>query len=143
MTKKEAIKNFVAYLRNHNVKYHEDLDNGCIRFTMRYTSENSPEGHVESCIWFYATDSAEVRVYYNAAGADICKKSRCCDGLLRVLNYINARVFLSCEDPYGLYAPHMLYTPRIYLTEDGCYDITITTIVNYDFWKVAPIETCD
>ena len=37
----------------------------------------------------------------------------------------------------------MLYTPRMYLTVDGFYDITITTIINYDFWEVAPIETAD
>lgn len=59
------------------------------------------------------------------------------------MNYINARVFLSCGDAYGLYEPHMLYTPRMYLTVDDCYDLTITTIVNYDFWEVAPVETLD
>ena len=37
----------------------------------------------------------------------------------------------------------MLYTPRMYLTVDGFYDIAITTIINYDFWEVAPIETAD
>lgn len=59
------------------------------------------------------------------------------------MNYINARVFLSCGGAYGLYEPHMLYTPRMYLTVDDCYDLTITTIVNYDFWEVAPVETLD
>lgn len=37
----------------------------------------------------------------------------------------------------------MLYTPRMYLTVDGFYDITITTIINFDFWENAPIETAD
>ena len=37
----------------------------------------------------------------------------------------------------------MLYTPRMYLTVNGFYDIAITTIINYDFWEVAPIETAD
>ena len=37
----------------------------------------------------------------------------------------------------------MIYTPRMYLTVDGFCDITITTIINYDFWEIAPIETAD
>lgn len=41
---------------------------------MEYMAENSPEKYVESCVWFYK-DDAEVRVYYNQAGADICKAS--------------------------------------------------------------------
>ena len=36
-----------------------------------------------------------------------------------------------------------LYTPRIYLTADGCFDITITTIIPYDFFGLAPLETLD
>lgn len=44
---------------------------------------------------------------------------------------------------YGLYEPHMLYNPRIYVTEDGCFDIMITTIINYDSWETAPGETAD
>ena len=29
------------------------------------------------------------------------------------------------------------------ITTNDFYDITITTIINYDFWEVAPIETAD
>ena len=36
-----------------------------------------------------------------------------------------------------------LYTPRIYLTADGRFDITITTIIPYDFFGLAPLETLD
>ena len=42
-----------------------------------------------------------------------------------------------------VYKRQIPYTPRIYLTEDDCYDITITTIINYDFYEVAPVETVD
>lgn len=97
---------------------------------------------IESCIWFY-NDCAEVRAYYSALGAEICRESEYRGELLYVLNYINAAVFLSCGNGGGIYEPHMLYTPRIYMTEDGCFDITITTIINYDFWEVAPVETED
>ncbi len=29
------------------------------------------------------------------------------------------------------------------MTEDECFDITITTFINYDFYEVAPLETED
>lgn len=143
MTRIEAIRNFINYMKNHNIPIIMDNDDGCVRFTMQYIADNAPDGYVESCIWFY-NDNAELRVYFNATGAEICKNSDHRDSLLHLLNYINARVFLSCGDAYGLYEPHMLYTPRMYLTVDGYFDLTITTIINYDCWgEVAPIETLD
>ena len=39
--------------------------------------------------------------------------------------------------------PSCLYTPRIYLTEDGGYDITLTSVIPYDFYELAPLETED
>ena len=62
---------------------------------------------------------------------------------MRVINFINARVYLACGALNGLYEPHTLYTPRMYVTEEGYFDITVTTIINYDFVEVAPIETFD
>ncbi len=143
MTQREALKNFTGYMKSHNIPYVKDEDDGCPQYTMQYRADNAPDGYVESCIWFYEKDNAEVRVYYNATGAEICKNSEYRDVLLQLLNYINARVFLSDRNAYGLYEPHMLYTPRMCMTVDGYYDLTITTIVNYDFWEVAPIETLD
>ncbi len=29
------------------------------------------------------------------------------------------------------------------MTEDGCFDITLTTIICNDFYEVAPLETED
>ncbi len=143
MTKKEAIKNFTDYLKLHHIPHVTDIDNGCLRFTMVYDAENAPNHSVESCIWFYDDDIAEARCYYTDMGATICKNSKHNDSLLRLLNFINARVFLNSGDGYGLYDPHMLYNPRIYVTEDGCFDITVTTIINYDFWEITPVETAD
>ncbi len=102
MTQKDSRKNFVAYMKSHNIPFIEDSDDGFKRYTMRYREDNVPDGDVESCIWFYE-DITEVRVYYNAAGAEICRNSKYIDRLLQLLNYINARVFLSCGDTYGLY----------------------------------------
>lgn len=140
--KQFVIKNFKEYLMRNQIPYESSVDAGIRQITMTYTVENAPNQRVEGCIWWYG-DGAEARVYYDSMGADICRKSEYKAELLRLLNFINARVFLSCGDASGLYKPQLLYTPRIYLTEDGCGDITITTMINYDFWKVAPVETAD
>lgn len=95
MTRKEAIKNFTDYLKQHNISHVTDIDNGCQRYTMIYSAENAPNYCVESCIWFYDHDVAEARCYYTAMGAALCKNSEYKDGLLRLLNFINARVFLN------------------------------------------------
>lgn len=74
MTKADAVKRFTTYLKSHNIRHVKDFENGTVRYTMEYMAENAPEKYVESCVWFYK-DDAEVRVYYNQAGADICKAS--------------------------------------------------------------------
>ncbi len=142
MNRQQAIKSFGEYLRSHFIRHVVGTDDNSPRFTMVYPSPDSPGGCVEGCIWFYE-DDAEVRCYYSQAGADKCRESANQQDLLELLNFINARVFLSCGSPEGLYEPHMLYTPRIYRTADGLFDISATTIINYDFWQLAPVETAD
>jgi hypothetical protein len=63
----------------------------------------------------------------------------------RLLNYINAEVWPFTHDGLGgeLYAPHHLQTPRFYITEDGNYDLTATTVIDYDHFEMAPLETED
>lgn len=143
-TKQKVVKKLIDYLKSYNIRYVSAFDNGCMQIIMVYTVGNAPGKCIEACIWFY-DDDMEARVYYSALGAEICRESEHIDEILRLLNFINARVFLSCFDGIGdsLYKPSMLYTPRIYLTEDGCGDITITTIINYDFYELAPVETAD
>lgn len=138
----KALKYLERYLENHNIRYARSKGNGCIQVAMIYAENNAPRGYVESNIWFYENDYAEARCYYNAAAA-ICRNGNHRNDLLRLLNFINARAFLSCGAPYGMYEPRMLYNPRIYLTEDDGYDIAITTVINYDFWELAPLETND
>lgn len=43
----------------------------------------------------------------------------------------------------ALYKPSCLYTSRIYLTEDDGCDITLTTVIPYDFYELPPLETED
>ena len=42
-----------------------------------------------------------------------------------------------------LYSAHHLQTPRIYITEDEYYDITATTVIDYDHYEMAPLEAED
>ena len=143
MTGNDAIKKLDAYLKNYNIYHQKDFDQGCRRFTMVYDSPASPGGFVESCIWFFPRDHAEVGVYYNEEGAEICKASENRDDLMWLINYINGYVFLKCQDPNGMYGPSTLYTPRLFMSCDGGYDIVIKTMINYDFWELANIETLD
>lgn len=131
------------YLKECNIEYHACIEGGRPMLTIVYRVDNAPGYCVESCIYFYEKE-AEVGVYYSTLGAEICRKSAYRDGLFRVLNFINAKVFLACCDGCdgALYEPRMLYTPRICMTEDS-YDIVITTIIPYDFWEIALLETAD
>lgn len=138
----DAIRSFGLYLKRNHIRCQKSIDLGVPQITMVFDAENTPGGFVESCIWWY-DDVAEVRTYYNESGMEICKESNYRNELMRLLNYINSQVFLNCGENHGLYKSAMLYTPRIYMTEDGFYDIAITTIVKYDFMEVAQLETAD
>lgn len=88
----------------------------------------------------------EIRTYYTEMGSNICKEHK--ENLVnvyRLMNYLNARIWPTTNDGCGgsFYKPYYLYTPRFYITEDDCYDITMTYIVPYDFYEVAPLETED
>ncbi len=145
MNSYKSKKLIVDYLHSHNIRFTENLDNTVPRITMVFTGYDSCPGKIiESCIWFYE-DDMEARIYYSELGAKICKESTHIEGLMRLFNFIHARVFPCTSDGMGgsLYAPHHLYTPSIYVTEDDCYDITLTTFINNDFFEVAPLETED
>lgn len=145
MNKVEAKNKFTAYLRRNNIPFKEDFDNGVSRITMVYKRcNNCPDNILESCVWFYENEM-ETRAYYDETASSWCKKSDYIDGLMRLLNFVNAKVWPCTADgmSYVLYKPHHLYTPRLYMTEDGYSDITMTTIVPYDFYEVAPLETED
>ena len=132
MKRQEAIRVLTGRLRSSRVRHSAGFDSGQMQITMGFNAVYAPDHRIESCIWFYE-DTMEARCYYSSLGAELCRKSRHIDALLRLLNFINARVFPSCRGSgYMLYSPHILYTPRIYLTADGCFDITITTIIPYD-----------
>ena len=132
-----------SYLKSLAIPYKKDIDLGVTKITFIFLCENAPGGFTEGCIWFFDV-AAEARVYYNEMGSDICRKSEYRQELLRLLNFINARVFMELSDGGNRwYDPRILHTPRIYLTEDDGYDICITTMINYGFWRTAEVETND
>lgn len=145
MNKFQAKLKFKEYLNSHFIGYHEDSDNDTDRLTMVYKGyDNVPNKIIESCIFFFS-DYMEVRVYYSETGREWCEKSHCLSEFMRLLNYINATVWARGLDGVGgmIYETSYLYTTRLYMTEDGCHDITMTSIVPYDFYEIAPLETED
>lgn len=140
-----AKRHIENYLKARNIRFITDIDNGTPRINILYTQcDFCPDKLLEGCIWFYK-DAMEVRVYYDQTAADWCRKSNHIPELMRLLNYINARVWPRTTDGMGnaLYMPSCLYTSRIYLTEDDGYDITLTSMISYDFFELAPLESED
>lgn len=145
MKKNEAVRKLSLYLKSHNIGCQKGFDDdGVMYFLMEFIAENAPGKSVESSIWFHR-NVMEVRAYYNETGARFCQEGERIDELLQVLNFLNARVFLAnCDGADNtFYRPSMLYTPRFYLTADGCHNICMTTIIPYDFYELAPLETED
>lgn len=141
----EAQHHIENYLKAYNIRYIKDVDSGMPCMNILYTNcALCPDGMLEGCIWFFK-DLMEVRTYFNQNAAEWCRTSSHIPELMRLLNFINASVWPSITDGMGnaLYTPSCLYTPRIYMTEDDCYDITLTFVIPYDFYELAPLETED
>ena len=145
MTKIEAQAHIQQYLKVHNLQHVKRVNRDIPSVNIVYTNcDLCPDRMLEGCIWFYK-DAMEVRTYFNQNAAQWCRTSSHIPELMRLLNFINARVWPRISDGMGnaLYMPSRLHTPRIYLTEDGGYDITLTSIISYDVYELAPLETED
>ena len=145
MTNLQAKAKMKEYLSAHFIKYREDIDSGVSRYTILFEGYDScPDRVLEACIWFYS-DAMECRVYYDCNASNWCRESEHRDELMRLLNYCNARVWPCTDDGMNgaLYHPNYLYTPRFYITEDGAFDITMTSMIPLDFYEMAQLETED
>ena len=146
MKKIHAQTRLNQYLKTHFIEFEVDFNDGTPRYTMHFRGyDSAPNKEIETCVWFY-DEEMEVRTYYTHVVADWCKDHHNnLPVLMRLFNYINAVVWLKSADGAGgaLYKPHHLHTPRIYITEDDCFDITLATVICYDFYEVAPLETED
>lgn len=145
MTDIEAYDKISYYLRSHFIEFHEKVNENAKQLTIVYTGyRNCPNSVIESSI-FFDVNCLECRVYYTELGSFICKNSFNKVDLYRLLNYINANIWPCSYDGCNgsLYQPTHLYTPRFHVTEDEYYDITATSIIPYDFYEIAPLETED
>lgn len=87
----------------------------------------------------------EVRVYYSKLGAEICQKSKHLSELYRLLNYINARLWVRVSDGLegALYQSQYLISPRFYVTEDEMHDITAKMLIPYTHFELDTLEMED
>lgn len=142
---KEAMSNFTAYLKSHNIYFETDSTEGTPRITMLFKNcEMCPSEICEGCIYFYE-DGMEARVYYSETGSKICKESDNVPDLCRLLNYMQARVWPRVQDGAEgtLYKSQYLFSPRFYVTEDGMSDITATMLIPYTHFEMDELETED
>lgn len=86
MKRQEAIRVLTGRLRSSRVRHSAGFDSGQMQITMGFNAVYAPDHRIESCIWFYE-DTMEARCYYSSLGAELCRKSRHIDALLRLLNF--------------------------------------------------------
>lgn len=146
MTKKQAKAKFILYLKERNINFLERLSDGksCIFMVFR-GYERCPDKALECSIFFYDT-YMEARVYYTAnASKWISEKANELSNLYRVLNYIQANVWPFVHDNIGgrLYSSPLLNGFRLYITEDGNYDLTTTILINYNAFEFSTLEIAD
>lgn len=146
--KRKSIKNMseiISYLKLHNLYFKTDQADGIPRITMVFKNcDRCPNYITEGCIWFYE-EFMEVRVYYSKLGAEICQKSEYLSELYRLLNYINARLWVRVSDGLedALYQSQYLISTRFYVTEDEMQDITATMLIPYTHFELDMLEMND
>lgn len=146
LNRTEARRKMTTYLKERNIKFFEHLHDGDSSIVMAFEGYTTcPDKVLECSVDFFDT-CIESRVYFTEnASSWIKERSKELSEIYRLLNFINARIWPFSYDGIGgeLYAPHHLQTPRIYITEDGYYDLTATTVIDYDHYEMAPLETED
>lgn len=146
--KRKSIKimsEVTSYLKLHNLCFETEQIEGIPRITMVFKNcDRCPDYITEGCIWFYE-DFMEVRVYYSKLGAEICQKSKYLPELYRLMNYINARLWVGAPDGMdgALYQSQYLISPRFYITEDEMQDITATMLIPYTHFEMDVLELED
>lgn len=145
MKKYLAKRNFIEYLKKNQIKHCEYIEENQQNIAINYLGcEESPDKILEGNVCFYE-DEMEARIYFNQTAAKWTRESLFQQELMRLLNFINARVWLRVSDGIGdtLYKPHTLFSPRIYMSEDGACDIMITSIISYNLYELVQVEVED
>lgn len=146
MNKMEAKNTVIKYLKERNIHFYEHVSEGAGSLVLALPGyDRCPNSELECCFYFYRT-CLEARVYYTESASQwIAERPERLSDMYRLLNFIGARVWPFNHDGIGgeLYSAHHLVTPRIYITEDGYYDLTSTMLIDYDIFDMAPLEVCD
>jgi len=136
MNKAEIRKSILQYLKQYNLNYRLINDSNQVRrlsdldTIYLYYNVQVPGG-IESDIRLYE-ERMQIRAYYSPTVCEMCDDEEKEINLHRIINYINANVYFEG-----------LYTPRLYYSTDDNSDIVITTVIPYDFFELAPIETME
>lgn len=128
-----AIQGFEDYLKNQKVFYTREENGGLPFILFRVPASNVPDEEIEGIVLFdeYV---AEMKLYYIGT-RELCKKSNYRDELFRVLNFVNARLFPTCnETPNDGNGMQLYFVPRICLDDSG-YDIVAGTMFHYEIWN--------
>lgn len=137
MTKSQVKAKIVEYIKVHNLRSrlintHNKpmLEKEMDTFYFWYDVQ-APYG-VE-CSVFLFEECMEVRGYYSECIAkELQEHPHRISELYEVLNFINARIWFDG-----------FYYPRAYITVDGLCDVAINTIIPYEHFEMAPIETME
>ncbi len=108
MLRMDAQIRLSTYLKSHFIYFETDFNNDTPRFTMMFKNcNNCPDKILESCVYFYQ-NCMEVKTYFNQNAASWCKEhQQNIPMIIRLLNYINATVWMSSADG----ANGLLYNP--------------------------------
>ena len=131
-----AKERMIRYLHEHFIPFTECCGGGVPHIHLLYQHyDYCPDRALESSMYFHE-NTIESSVYYTRSGRNFCQNSEHRDGLLQVLNYLNASVWPAVSGGV-LYQTSQLYTSRFYMTEE--FDICCKTLVPYDFFDLARI----
>ncbi|OJG23753.1 hypothetical protein RR47_GL000468 [Enterococcus columbae DSM 7374 = ATCC 51263] len=134
------------YLQERQIVFFDYLnhENRCLVVNLQ-GFENCPANRLEASFCFYSK-CVEVRVYYTQFASNWLKNKK--DDLSRIyrlLNYLNATIWLPINDgrQESIYPKSYFYTPRFILTEDETYDLCCEALIDYDVFEMAPLATLD
>ncbi|MGN0424959.1 MAG: hypothetical protein ACI4FY_06515 [Acetatifactor sp.] len=129
-----AVRGFEDYLKSQKVVFTREENKATPFILFKVPASNAPDEEIEGVVFFYEY-VAEMKLYYVGTKA-LCEKSNYHDELLRVLNFVNARIFPACnEAPQDQRDMQLYFVPRISLEEDDDNDIVAGTMFHYEIWN--------
>lgn len=138
MIKSQVKAKIIEYIRVHNLQNSKLINTHNKPMIERemdtfYFWYDVQAPHGVECSVFLFEECMEVRGYYSECIAkELQEHPHRIYELYEVLNFINARIWFDG-----------FYYPRAYITVDGLCDVAINTIIPYEHFEMAPIETME